>query len=935
MGRLSKSFCCFAVILCVSSAAEAVGRNDLVVMLGYRAASDPYNVEVGAGILVHQDGERAIVVTARHNLPERDPASPKFRDETVYVELFSVGDRDFPAQVLAEAADPDLDLAVLEIRGVSVSPQLFEAARHVLVPEGAEVVVAHGAFAVGNPNRRPWFQNYAPEPILEKLVQDDREVLRFESSVADVGMSGGALFSEHGALLGMVWKISGGEGGPQALGIGTIARKLEEWKIPFSLEENPEVIRSASRRILADMGLASAAGLRQSLEEDTPDFGLLHLFWLAGLEPLEIETAMGGLVEGSQIAFTSQVFKRLGKTESCLLPTAGSSRLSAAQLDLVRAGLEGLVSDRLLDIEKFQTCSAHLQLWIRGLVAGGLDPDLVVANHYYRREALLAVAMGATNVPAMLALLRSGASPHPYQDLSGTEYPSTRLLAPLQYVLRDFVGAEQGALREAFLSSGLVVSHSISNSYHNHHLASEALSGLPTTPGLSEAETDPICERAGKRYYFDWCGYLRGLAATIRFKTGTQECDPSGYCFANLTHTLFVGEERALLLAERQAFDDPPMPVVVEVTRESGQWYAWEHGNSYGCIPRDDGFESSICWRRYSAWPASFQATEEKAEAERSRATSKPSLLDSLEMEGISLSTPLPEALATLEAAGYTTETVAGPGSDRNVLTTRDYTRGLGDTARQLKVIAMNDGIRALSCRVYGEEDPETGFEPPAADDADFLSYETNEWKDGGEILAVAASGIGKSFLRYQKWTTRYVPVEIDLLWRAEDETAPEQAFYERWLGEWLEQIKVPASSQGPCIDRHAHLRGPKGNGCQTPGERAASYLEKVRTGANIRQLASGLSYEVLVEGQGPSPSADSSIVAYLVFKYLDGARRDDRINSWQMVVREIQWPDVKEAVLAMQEGDKWRIYVPPGVGSNDSYYLQLAEIELTRVGGD
>lgn len=934
MWSLTKSFCSLALILCMSSAVEAVGRNDLVVMVGYRAVGDPYNVEVGAGILVHQEGERAIVVTARHNLPKRDPASPLFRDETVYVELFSVGGRDFPAQVLAEAADPALDLAVLEVRGVSVSPHLFEAARHVLVPEGAEVVIEHGAFAVGNPNRRPWFQNYTPEPILEKVVQDGREMLRFESSVADVGMSGGALFSEHGALLGMVQKISGGEGGPQALGIGTIARKLHEWKIPFSLEENPEVIGSVSRRILSDLGLASAAGLRKALKDEPADFGLLHLFWLAGLEPLELDTALGGLAEGSQVAFTSQVFGHLGKTEDCLLPRVGSSQLSASQVDLVRTGL-GELSRGPLDIEKFQSCSAHLQLWIRGLVRGGLDPDLVVTNRYYRREALLAVAMGSANMPAVLALLSSGASPHPYQDLSGTEYPSTRLLAPLLYVLRDFSGAEKDALRQTFLSAGLVVSESISNSYHNHHLAGEALSGLPTTPRLSETEADPICARAGERYGFDWCGYLRGLATTIRFKTGTQECDSSGYCSAELTHTLFVGKEQALLLAERQAFDHPPMPVVVEVTREQGQWYAWEHGDNYGCIPRDDGFESSICWRRFSAWPASYKLTEEKAQAvERSTAASPPSILDSLEVEGISLSTPLPEALTTLEAAGYTTETVTGPGSHRNVLTTRDYSRRLGNTARQLKLIAINNGIRALSFRVYGEENPETGFEPPAPGDADFLVYETDEWQDGGDILAVEASGFGKSFLRYQKWTTRYGTVEIDLLRRAEAEAIPEQAFYDRWLDEWLGQVKVPASSRGPCIDRYAHLRGPDGNGCQTPMERAVSYLEKVRAGANIRQLESGLSYEVLVNGQGSKPSPNSSIVAYLVFKYLDGARKDDRINHWQKIVREIQWPDVKEALLSMKEGDKWRIYVPPGVGSNDSRYLQLTEIELTRVGG-
>lgn len=915
--RKAVSFLFLSTLLILSAgAAEAADRNDLVVMLGYRAADAPYNAEVGAGILVHQDEDTALVVTVHHNLPRREAG----RDETVYVEFFSVGGKDFPARILE--VDEDLDLAVLEVSAVPVAPELFESARHVLVPQGADVVLEHGSFAVGNPNRRPWFQNYAPEPILGTVRKEGREEIRFESSVADVGISGGALFSEHGALLGMVKTIRGGQGGASALGIGTIARRLEDWGLPFSLEESREVFASASRKILTDLGLASAAGLRQALAEEPADFGLLHLFWLADLEPLELEAALTGPVEGSRKAFAAQVFERLGQS-ACRLPSGGGSRLTAAQAKLVQAGLGRAEAGG-------ETCADHLRRWLRGVIQAGLDPDLVVASEYYPREALLGLAMRARNGPAALELLVGGASPHAYQDLSGTEYPSTRLLSPLKYVVEDFVGDWQDALREAFTAAGVVVSRSIQDNYY----AGEATLGMRQTPSLAKSETDPICERAGERYSFDWCGYLHGLETALRYYTGTQGCDSSGYCFAALTHSLFVGEDRALLLAERQDSRETT-PVVVEVPREPGPWYAWEYGRSYGCIARDDGFEPSNCWRKYRAWPASYRSTEEKAEAERRRAASTPSVLDHVDVEGISLATPLPEALAALTAAGYTTRTVAGPGDHRNLATTRDYTFKQGEETRTLKVIAVNDTLRALSFRTYGESQAAKGLEVPDEGDGDFLFYESKVWPETKEVLAVEASGVGRTFLRYRQSTSRFVSVELDLLRRAEKESAPEHAFYDRWLHDWLGPVELASDAQRPCIDRYAHLRGLEGNGCLTPQERADSYLEEVVSGSNVRQLASGLSYEVLVEGQGPSPRPDSSVVATVVFKYLDGARKDDRFNNWRIVVQDSQWPDLEEALLSMKEGDKWRLYVPPGVGSNGTSYLQLTEIHLRRVGGD
>ncbi len=902
-------------LLALSSGAQA-HQNDLVVMLGYRADGNPYNVQWGAGLLVHHDDQRAVVVTARHNLPERDPSSPNYLGEKVYVQFYSSGRADFPAQVIAEDEDDDVDLAVLELRGVDVSPDLFEAARRILVPAGADIVIEHGAVAVGYPNRRAWSQNHSPERIHERIVTTDHQKIRFESSVTGVGMSGGGLFSEHGALLGMVQKDQVDDS--WALAIETVAGKLREWLIPFSLEENPKVIRAASRRVLSDLGIRSASQLRDLLDDDPPDFNLLHLFWLAGFEVSEVELLLGSQLDRSDRAFASHVFDRLNATSGCILPGAAgtASRASAAQRELVRAGVEPFKN------ALGETCAGNAHRWISGLIAGGLDPDLIVASAHYPREALLALAMRSKNAPAVVALLDGGASPNPFQDLTGTEWADPRFLEPLKFVKQDFVGVEQDVLLKRLAASGVVVREAVGG-----------WMGLPPSPGLEDSDSDPICRRATERYDFDWCGYLRSLMPAVNYYIGHQEC-PQGYCYAKLTHTLSITGDRAWLLGSSQERDFERFGyqrLVVEVTRDPGQWYTYMHGRNYGCTPREDGFESSLCWRKYRAWPRSFRSQAPSAQP----ANEPSSVVDGLEVEGISLSTPLTRALALLEDAGYTTRTTAGSGSYRDLATTRDYSLRQDGGRRQVKVIAVNERLRALFYEASGPDLIDGEAMVAALDNADLLHYETDESKDGMEVQAVERGPIGKSYLLYRRVhrQPRDPSVDVLLLRRSADKTAPEHSFFERWLHQQLINSEIiGATSERPCVDRYAHLRGNPEAPCQTPRERASSYLEKVGSGREIRKLASGVRYEVLSQGAGPSPKPESRVTCGVSFSYLDDARKGDRLNNWRTVVGEVQWDEIKEALLNMKQGSSWRLYVPPYFGGNDSPYLQITELSLLSV---
>lgn len=91
-------------------------------------------------------------------------------------------------------------------------------------------------------------------------------------------------------------------------------------------------------------------------------------------------------------------------------------------------------------------------------------------------------------------------------------------------------------------------------------------------------------------------------------------------------------------------------------------------------------------------------------------------------------------------------------------------------------------------------------------------------------------------------------------------------------------------------------------------------FLADNKTKEGVVTLPSGLQYKVLEEGSGKSPSAEDSVVVHYRGELLDGSEFDSSYSRGEPATLTVDqtiegW---QEALPLMQEGDKWRLFVPP-----------------------
>ena len=85
--------------------------------------------------------------------------------------------------------------------------------------------------------------------------------------------------------------------------------------------------------------------------------------------------------------------------------------------------------------------------------------------------------------------------------------------------------------------------------------------------------------------------------------------------------------------------------------------------------------------------------------------------------------------------------------------------------------------------------------------------------------------------------------------------------------------------------------------------------------------LPSGVQYEVLEQGSGRTPGPSDQIAVSYEATLSNGVGFDSsgEEGPFRMRMDEIAVPGLKEALLLMQEGDKWRVVIPPGLGFGTS----------------
>ncbi len=99
-----------------------------------------------------------------------------------------------------------------------------------------------------------------------------------------------------------------------------------------------------------------------------------------------------------------------------------------------------------------------------------------------------------------------------------------------------------------------------------------------------------------------------------------------------------------------------------------------------------------------------------------------------------------------------------------------------------------------------------------------------------------------------------------------------------------------------------------------------AAFLESNRSNPGVVTLPSGLQYEVLREGTGPRAASVDEVTVHYEGKLLDGTIFNTSYGLGRPMTAAVGEliPGWQEALLLMNEGARWRIFVPPQLAYRD-----------------
>lgn len=108
--------------------------------------------------------------------------------------------------------------------------------------------------------------------------------------------------------------------------------------------------------------------------------------------------------------------------------------------------------------------------------------------------------------------------------------------------------------------------------------------------------------------------------------------------------------------------------------------------------------------------------------------------------------------------------------------------------------------------------------------------------------------------------------------------------------------------------------------GSTSPLERGRAFLAENGKREGVTTTASGLQYEVITAGDGPSPGPTDMITAHYHGTLIDGTVFDSSVRRGRPLEMPVNgfirgW---QEALVLMSVGDKWKLFVPPELAYGD-----------------
>lgn len=895
------------VIVQVFFGTVAAQDNRLVAMLHIKY--DGIHDAFGAAIIVHHDEHGATLVTTAHTVIEEGLGDEK----TIEAEFLASPEELYPAQVKMVHESPELDLAILYVPMPSDHASLidFNHAKSALMPVGLEPEPGDGVVAVGFQGDHKWRVNRQAELIRTVGTTE----ISFETISTVGGASGGALFSEYGALLGMVVSATALEG--RVLRIDTIETVLKESGEPFALKVNERVLPALAGHYLEVRGFDTTDALARAFRADDLDFDILHLYWIADIDRNLIEEFLERQVVGTNQTNAERLFDLTLRAASCMVPPIMNPSDRMSKILALRLG-------EFANVLSAGGCAAHVKVWFEKILQAGITPDLIVTDQEGYGASLLAIALQVKAVDASLLLLKYGATPNAYVDLEGRLGRVNPFAFPLEYVLENFSGDEIDRLWDAMLKAEVVALRSVREAGNRE---------MPLKTSLEESVAD--CVETKDLQNTPWCEELQEFPAEVLAYNvyGLRKIQRTDWSALTFGRVVFHSNDRVFIVARSvEAPGDVPTPMLIEVNIKKASWAAFGFQSDHGCRKRVNGREPGTCWRSY---PAKAGDARIKRGVSAYHAVNP---ISNIQYWGVGLSSKITTATERLIEAGFARTTQGDPRDYPDHLVQFQFSQSRADgVSLYVTLVGINNIVVGLSVTGSLEGDSAERLHVVVQQGADHkLNVERDEltylWTEQSEnsvrnqngitTRATIDNGVSSTNYRQRASTIDKRHGYRALIWtRRSKETVAEASYWKNHLHDWLGRPLQRTDSR-PCIDDDRHLRPQDSVQCKTWAEYSASVIAQNRRKRSVSVLENGVQFELLELGDGDELRfGDKVLLRTSAREYganessVSGFRGEHVIGS---ATGLLFWNQVLDSVPV---GTTMRIVIPPNLYNAHYHY--------------